>query len=104
MSPKIKALRDHIAEMEKDQLLNLTSHHRIQKLQQLCSAARQLEEDNQELRQELRRGREEPVRRDEHSHTLETLLEETRSQLHTKHQQCVSTQMHSTSSPDPKLN
>lgn len=113
-SPKIKALKDNIAELEQDfflfkeettnnlhQLLNLNSHHSIQQLQQLCSAVRQLEEDNQELRQELRRVREELVIREQHSHTLERLLEETRNQLHTKqHQQCVSTQTHSTSSPE----
>ncbi|RXN11504.1 GTPase IMAP family member 8-like protein [Labeo rohita] len=68
-SPKIKALRDNIAELEQNffmfkeetnnnlhQLLNLTSHHSVQQLQQLCSAVKHLEEDNQELRQELRRS------------------------------------------------
>ncbi|KAF4100884.1 hypothetical protein G5714_019080 [Onychostoma macrolepis] len=83
-SPKIKALRDNIAELEQDfflfkeetknnlhQLLNLTS---VQQLQQLCSAVRHLEEDNQELRQELRRVREELTRREQHGHTLERLL------------------------------
>ncbi|ROL50466.1 hypothetical protein DPX16_21033 [Anabarilius grahami] len=113
-SPKIKALKDNIAELEQDfflfkeettnnlhQLLNLNSHHSVQQLQQLCSAVRQLEEDNQELRQELRRVREELVIREQHGQTLERLLEETRNQLHTKqHQQCVSTQTHSTSSPE----
>lgn len=113
-SPKIKALRDNIAELEQNfflfkeettnnlhQLLNLTGHHSIQQLQQLCSAVRHLEEDNQELRQELRRVREELVRREQHGHTLERLLEDTRNQLHTKqHQQCVNTQTHSTSSPE----
>ncbi|KAF4097555.1 hypothetical protein G5714_021563 [Onychostoma macrolepis] len=108
-SPKIKALRDNIAELEQDfflfkeetnnnlhQLLNLTSHHSVQQLQQLCSAVRHLEEDNQELRQELRRVREELTRREQHGHTLERLLEETRTQLHTiQQQQCVSTQPHS---------
>lgn len=108
-SPKIKALRDNIAELEQDfflfkeetnnnlhQLLNLTSHHSVQQLQQLCSAVRHLEEDNQELRQELRRVREELARREQHGHTLERLLEETRTQLHTiQQQQCVSTQPHS---------
>ncbi len=55
-SPKIKALRDNIAELEQDfflfkeetnnnlhQLLNLTSHHSEQQLQQLCSAVRHLD-------------------------------------------------------------
>ncbi|KAF4118183.1 hypothetical protein G5714_000234 [Onychostoma macrolepis] len=107
-SPKIKALRDNIAELEQDfflfkedtnnnlhQLLNMTS---VQQLQQLCSAVRHLEEDNQELRQELRRVREELTRREQHGHTLERLLEETRTQLHTiQQQQCVSTRPHSTS-------
>ncbi|KAF4099047.1 hypothetical protein G5714_021077 [Onychostoma macrolepis] len=75
------------------QLLNLTS---VQQLQQLCSAVRHLEEDNQELRQELRRVREELTRREQHGHTLERRLEETRTQLHTIQQQrCVSTRPHS---------
>ncbi|KAF4109202.1 hypothetical protein G5714_010275 [Onychostoma macrolepis] len=105
-SPKIKALRDNVAELEQDfflfkeetnnnlhQLLNLTS---VQQLQQLCSAVRHLEEDNQELRQELRRVREELTRREQHGHTLERRLEETRTQLHTiQQQQCVSTRPHS---------
>ncbi len=112
-SPKIKALRDNIAELEQDfflfkeetnnnlhQLLNLTSHHSVQQLQQLCSAVRHLEEDNQELRQELRRVREELARREQHGHTLERLLEETRAQLHTiQQQQCVSTQSQSSFTP-----
>jgi len=68
-SPKIKALKDNIAELEQDyylfkeettnnihQLLNMTSH---QQLQHLSSAVKHLEEANQELRQELRRVREE---------------------------------------------
>ncbi|RXN14471.1 low affinity immunoglobulin gamma Fc region receptor II-c-like protein [Labeo rohita] len=105
-SPKIKALRDKIAELKQDfflfkeetsnnlhHLLNLTSHHSVQQLQQLCSAVKQLEEDNQELR----RVREELSRREKHGHTLERLLEETRNQLHTiQQQQCVSTQTHDT--------
>ncbi|KAF4098011.1 hypothetical protein G5714_022019 [Onychostoma macrolepis] len=105
-SPKIKASRDSIAELEQDfflfkeetnnnlhQLLNLTS---VQQLQQLCSAVRHLEEENQELRQELRRVREELTRRDQHGHTLERLLEETRTQLLTiQQQQRVSTRPHS---------
>ncbi|KAK9956284.1 hypothetical protein ABG768_014029 [Culter alburnus] len=99
-SPKIKALKDNIAELEQDfflfkettnnhhHLLNLNSHHSIQQLQQFCSSVRQLEEDNQELCQELRRVREELVIREQHGSTLERLLEETRNQLHTKqHQQ-----------------
>ncbi len=69
----------------------------MQQTEQLCSAVRHLEEDNKELRQELRRVREELARREQHGHTLERLLEETRTQLHTiQHQQCVSTQPHST--------
>ncbi|KAK2909562.1 hypothetical protein Q8A67_001931 [Cirrhinus molitorella] len=108
-SPKIKVLRDNIAELEQDfflfkeetsnnlhQLLNLTSHYSIQQLQQLCSAVRHLEEDNKELKQELRRVREELAKREQHSHTLEILLEETRNQLHTiQQQQCVGSQTHS---------
>ncbi|KAF4107180.1 hypothetical protein G5714_011544 [Onychostoma macrolepis] len=108
-SPKIKASRDNIAELEQEfflfkeetnnnlhQLLNLTSHHSVQQLQQLCSAVRHLVEDSQELRQELRRVREELTRRAQHGHTLERLLEEIRTQLHTiQQQQCVSTQPHS---------
>ncbi len=40
--------------------------------------------------------REELARREQHGHTLERLLEETRTQLHTiQQQQCVSTQPHS---------
>ncbi|KAK2899074.1 hypothetical protein Q8A67_010492 [Cirrhinus molitorella] len=55
-----------------------------------------LEEDNKELKQELRRVREELAKREQHSHTLERLLEETRNQLHTiQQQQCVSSQTHS---------
>ncbi len=109
-SPKIKVLKDNIAELEQDfflfkeettnnlqHLLNLTSHHNVQQTEQLCSAVRHLEEDNKELRQELRRVREELARREQHGHTLERLLEETRTQLHTiQQQQCVSTQPHST--------
>ncbi len=110
-SPKIKVLKDNIAELEQDfflfkeettnnlqHLLNLTSHHSVQQTEQLCSAVRHLEEDNKELRQELRRVREELARREQHGHTLERLLEETRTQLHTiQQQQCVNTQPHSTS-------
>ncbi|ROL51080.1 hypothetical protein DPX16_14611 [Anabarilius grahami] len=97
-----KNLKLDVQKSKKDpELLNLNSHHSIQQLKQLCSAVRQLEEDNQKLRQELRRVREELVIREQHGHTLERLLEETRNQLHTKqHQQCVSTQTHSTSSPE----
>ncbi len=109
-SPKIKVLKDNIAELEQDfflfkeettnnlqHLLNLTSHHNVQQTEQLCSAVRHLEEDNKELCQELRRVREELARREQHGHTLERLLEETRTQLHTiQQQQCVSTQPHST--------
>ncbi len=109
-SPKIKVLKDNIAELEQDfflfkeettnnlqHLLNLTSHHSVQQTEQLCSAVRHLEEDNKELRQELRRVREELARREQHGHTLERLLEETRTQLHTiQQQQCVNTQPHST--------
>ncbi len=118
-SPKIKVLKDNIAELEQDfflfkeettnnlqHLLNLTSHHNVQQTEQLCSAVRHLEEDNKELRQELRRVREELARREQHGHTLERLLEETRTQLHTiQQQQCVSTQPHSTTAPpQPQLN
>ncbi|KAL1276964.1 hypothetical protein QQF64_023637 [Cirrhinus molitorella] len=54
------------------------------------------EEDNKELKQELRRVREELAKREQHSHTLEILLEETRNQLHTiQQQQCVGSQTHS---------
>ncbi len=107
-SPKIKVLKDNIAELEQDfflfkeettnnlqHLLNLTSHHSVQQTEQLCSAVRHLEEDNKELHQELRRVREELARREQHGHTLERLLEETRTQLHTiQQQQCVSTRPH----------
>ncbi|KAJ8008648.1 hypothetical protein DPEC_G00107050 [Dallia pectoralis] len=109
----MKALKDRIAELEQDfflfreetsnnihQLLSVNSHQGTQQLQQLCSAIKQLEEDNQDLRQELRRVREELVRREQHGHTLDRLLEETRSMLHTKHQQCVSTQTHSVPTPE----
>ncbi len=109
-SPKIKVLKDNIAELEQDfflfkeettnnlqHLLNLTSHHNVQQTEQLCSAVRHLEEDNKELRLELRWVREELARREQHGHTLERLLEETRTQLHTiQQQQRVSTQPHST--------
>lgn len=115
-SPKIKALRDTIAELEQHfclfkeettnslhHLLNLTSHHSVQQIQQLCSAVKQLEEDNQELHQELRRVREELVRREQHGHTLERLLEETRNQLHTRqHRESVSTQTLSTNTTQPQ--
>ncbi len=68
----------------------------MQQTEQLCSAVRHLEEDKQELRQELRKVREELARREQHGYTLERLLEETRTQLHTiQQQQCVSTQPHS---------
>ncbi len=51
----------------------------MQQTEQLCSAVRHLEEDNKELRQELRRVREELARREQHGHTLERLLEETKN-------------------------